>query len=107
MYGSGEAQSNCRNVGTEERVISGILGGICLAHGVETRIVPRPMSLLLAVGLIYRAVTGHCSGYSLLGLSTADEAGRPSGQMRSCPPVVTGAALAATGEMPRAEALNR
>lgn len=106
MHGSSAANSTCRNVGTEERVISGILGGICLAHGLETRVVPRPLSLLIAAGLIHRAVTGHCGGYSFLGLSTAEE---PRTWRQECPPspVITSPALASTGEFPLQDALNR
>jgi uncharacterized membrane protein len=64
--------SLCQNVGNTERLVSAAaglgLGAIGLFRG-------KGGGLLLAAlggGLIYRAVTGHCDTYDLLGINTAE-----------------------------------
>jgi len=100
------ASSACsQNVGSNERILSAVAGGLCLGHSLWGRVFPRPMALMLGAGLIYRAVTGHCSVYQSLGMSTCDEENQGSSalamqhsspSLRSTPANV---ALAATGEI--------
>ncbi len=64
------ARSN--NVGTTERVLSLLGGGVLAAYGLSRR---NTRGLLLAgIGgaLIYRGATGHCDVYQALRLSSAD-----------------------------------
>ena len=59
------------NVGVGERVAS-MLGGACLAaYGLSGGRRGSLLALLAGGGLIYRGATGHCSGYTALGVSTA------------------------------------
>lgn len=68
------ANSGCcseQNVGAGERAVS-MLGGACLAaYGLSGGHRGSLLALLAGAGLIYRGATGHCSGYSMLGVSTA------------------------------------
>jgi len=65
-----------RNVGDWERVASGIGGAALLSYGLARR--PSIVSALLAMGgvlLLERGLSGHCSFYGALGLSSRDERG--------------------------------
>jgi len=106
--GSGQASMmSCglQNVGSNERILSAVAGGLCLGHSLWGRVFPRPMSLLVGASLIYRAVTGHCAMYESLGLNTADDESRGSGALahQHSSPMRAGStgdvALAATGEL--------
>src|SRR5436853_5501345 len=60
------------NVGTTERVLSLVAGGVLAAYGLSRR---RTSGLLLAgvgAALAYRGATGHCDVYQALRLSSAD-----------------------------------
>jgi uncharacterized membrane protein len=50
------------NVGDTERLITGVLGVALLAGAVR-----RPLVLLGAGCLLYRALSGHCKVYEALG----------------------------------------
>jgi len=59
------------NIGQQERWLSTVAGSTLLAVGLlgsKWRLAPA----LLGGALVYRGLTGHCYGYSALGLSTAD-----------------------------------
>ena len=57
------------NVSQTERYAAGILGAIVLASGLRP---PRFWPLFWASCLLYRAVTGNCKGYQMLGISTCE-----------------------------------
>lgn len=58
-----------RNVSQTERYAAGILGAIILASGLRPL---RFWRLFWAACLLYRAVTGNCKTYQMLGISTCD-----------------------------------
>ena len=100
---SDQGRPDTINVGDTERTISVLAGGFVLLHGL-TRL---PLSTIVAAlaggALIYRGLTGHCSAYQALEVSTACDAGNDgtgAGRMPTVPSV-TDASLAATGESPR------
>ena len=94
-----------QNVGSNERILSAVAGGLCLGHSLWGRVFPRPMALIIGASLIYRAVTGHCAMYESLGLNTAEEKPRGSGALayQHSSPMLAGStsdvALAASGEI--------
>jgi hypothetical protein len=55
------------NVSETERYAAGLLGAVLLASGLRPA---RPWRLFWAACLLYRAVTGNCKGYEMLGIST-------------------------------------
>ena len=57
------------NVSQTERYAAGILGAIVLADGLCR---PRFWPLFWAACLLYRAVTGNCKSYEMLGISTCE-----------------------------------
>ena len=62
------------NVSETERYVAGIIGAALLASGL------RPVSfwrLFGAACLFYRAFTGNCKGYEMLGVSTCKIARKP------------------------------
>ncbi|MCC2643500.1 MAG: Cyclase/dehydrase [Nitrospira sp.] len=67
---AGETQEN---VGYNERVLTGIVGG-----GLLLRSVMRPASLtggiaaLLGIALVHRAVSGYCAAYGAMGINTQE-----------------------------------
>jgi uncharacterized membrane protein len=72
-YAFKEGASHQVNVGETERWLSAAGGTGMVAYGLKTRGL---MGLTLgAIGamLLYRGLSGHCSGYSALGISTADQ----------------------------------
>ena len=62
------------NVGETERLVAGALAVVLIAQAVR---VVRPLTLLAAGCLVYRAVKGHCYGYEWLGVSTCKIEPRP------------------------------
>lgn len=61
------------NVGEPERWISTTGGAGLILYGLKTRGMLGLALGALGAGLIYRGTTGHCSGYSSLGISTAED----------------------------------
>ena len=59
------------NVGENERVVSGIGGGLLAAYGLVRGDVLGFTLALLGGGLVYRSATGHCSVYQAAGINTA------------------------------------
>lgn len=68
------------NVSDAERLLSGVLGGALCAFGFTGR-GPGVLSALAGGSLLYRALTGHCMGFHMLGVSTAG----PSGEAAAIP----------------------
>jgi uncharacterized membrane protein len=61
----------CANVGDVERTISGLGGGFLVASGLRRGGIGGTAAAILGAGLVYRAVTGRCSLYQALGITTA------------------------------------
>ena len=59
------------NVAMNERLISIGTGGALLLTSLIGPKRSRPLSFLVAAGLLYRGLTGHCHGYEMLGIDTA------------------------------------
>jgi uncharacterized membrane protein len=71
----GPAPPPADNVGTTERLLSGIAGGVLTAVGLG-RFSPAGVGLaLLGAALGYRALTGYCHLYQALGVNTSEHAG--------------------------------
>ncbi|HSI13513.1 MAG TPA: DUF2892 domain-containing protein [Chthoniobacter sp.] len=62
------------NVSQTERYAAGILGAVILANALRP---PRFWRLFWAACLLYRAVTGNCKGYEMLGISTCERKQKP------------------------------
>jgi uncharacterized membrane protein len=69
---------NSTNVGDTERWVSAVGGGALALFGLKRGGLGGVLLAALGGGLVYRGVTGHCSGYAALGVSTADD--RPAGE---------------------------
>lgn len=59
------------NVGENERVASGIGGGLLAAYGLYRADILGFTLALLGGGLVYRSATGHCQLYEAAGINTA------------------------------------
>jgi len=59
------------NVAMNERLISIGTGSALLLNSLIGPKRSRPLSFLVAAGLLYRGLTGHCHGYEMLGIDTA------------------------------------
>jgi hypothetical protein len=57
------------NVSPKERIVCGLLSGVLLARALRGQ--HGAFSLLAAGALAFRALSGHCIGYSALGLKTS------------------------------------
>jgi len=55
------------NVNDTERLAAGIIGSVLLAGALRPL---RPWRLFGAACLFYRALSGNCKGYEMLGIST-------------------------------------
>ena len=90
------------NVGDSERTISAVAGGLALLYGLSKLSLPTVVASLAGGALLYRGLTGHCSLYQALEMSTAgdgDEKMR-AGSRTDPRHKDTDASLAATGESP-------
>lgn len=67
------------NVGSSERVISTLAGGLLAAWGLRRRGSAGYGAALVGAELLYRGVSGHCAAYSALGISTNGDV-RPRGE---------------------------
>jgi len=65
------APSAPTNVGDTERLISGLVGGALCTLGFTGR-GPGLLSTLVGGSLLYRAITGSCGCYRMLGINTAE-----------------------------------
>src|SRR5438067_986104 len=68
-----QAESCPVNVGDGERLLSAVGGGALAVYGLTRGDVGGLALAALGGGLVYRGVSGHCSCYSALGVSTADD----------------------------------
>jgi len=59
------------NVGTFERTLSSISGSLIALYGLSRGRLTGLILTGVGAGLMYRGMTGHCSGYQMLGVSTA------------------------------------
>src|SRR5579864_8506014 len=91
------------NVGDMERTVSMIAGGFALLYGLSRLSLPGIVALVAGGALLSRGLSGHCSLYGALDVSTTDEPGHASPRDRKTDRAqrVTDVALAATGESPR------
>src|SRR5215510_12666003 len=62
------------NVGSRERWISGIAGGVVALYGLRNRSIGGLLLTMLGAGLIHRGVTGHSELYKRFGVNTAKAA---------------------------------
>jgi hypothetical protein len=64
-------KQNCplKNVSETERLVAGLLGAALLASSLR---INKPFRFLAAALLFYRAFTGNCKGYELLGVNLAE-----------------------------------
>jgi Protein of unknown function (DUF2892) len=62
------------NVGQTERVVTGALAVALLASSIR---ISRPIALIGAACLFYRALSGNCKGYQALGVSTCEFKPKP------------------------------
>jgi len=60
------------NLGETERTLSTLAGATLIAGGILRGRLVGAASALVGACLIYRGVTGHCSVYEALGISTAE-----------------------------------
>jgi uncharacterized membrane protein len=72
-YAFGQGPSRMVNVGESERWLSAAGGTGMVAYGLKTRGLMGLTLGAIGAALLYRGLTGHCSGYSALGISTAEE----------------------------------
>ena len=90
------------NVGDLERAICAAAGGIALLHGLSRVSRSTVVALVAGGALLYRGLTGHCSVYEAIGMSTVPcrEKNKLGEQETAQCHEVTDASLAATGESP-------
>jgi hypothetical protein len=62
------------NVNDKERYAAGILGAAMLATAIRPL---RPWRLFWAACFFYRALSGNCKGYEILGISTCPRSPKP------------------------------
>jgi hypothetical protein len=62
------------NVNESERYAAGIIGAALLASGLRPL---KPWRLFWAACLFYRAFTGNCQGYEILGIRTCKRKRHP------------------------------
>ena len=98
----GLAGTQCQNVnvGDMERTISTVAGGFALLYGLSKLSLPGIVALVAGGALLSRGLTGHCSVYEALDMSTTQEStdSGPSGGRTHPAQYVTDVSLAATGE---------
>jgi uncharacterized membrane protein len=89
-------------VGNTERTISAVTGGFLLLYGLSRLSLSTIVAAVAGGALLYRGLTGHCSAYQALDMSTTCglENDERSGRRIRPRHEVTDASLAATGESP-------
>jgi uncharacterized membrane protein len=65
------------NVGSNERVISALGGGLLVALGLKQGGVLGALLTVLGGGLAFRGATGHCHMYKAMDINTSDESPNP------------------------------
>jgi uncharacterized membrane protein len=61
-----------QNVGTAERVASGVVGGAVMAYGLKQGGVGGGLLSLVGAGMLLRGTTGHCHVYDAVGVDTTE-----------------------------------
>ena len=89
------------NISDAERRVSVLAGGCLLLLGLSRLSMSTLVTALAGGALIYRGVTGHCSAYDALNISTAEADKALEKARRPLAHGLTDASLAATGELPR------
>lgn len=81
----GKLNSFETNVGSNERIVSGLAGGALVAYGVKQGGLLGAGLCLIGGGLLLRGTTGHCEMYRALNVNTAEEGSSksPYGKGRS------------------------
>jgi uncharacterized membrane protein len=69
--GNGNTNNSRVNVGSVERLISGVGGGALIGYAITNRTKTGIALGLLGAGLLYRGATGQCEAYRSLGINTA------------------------------------
>jgi len=69
-----------QNVGSAERVVSGVAGGALVSYGLKTGGLFGTALSLVGGGLLYRGATGHCHVYDAAKFTTADAADAKANQ---------------------------
>lgn len=65
-------QAESINVGSTERLISGLAGAALIAAGLSRRSIPGLVVAGLGGMVAWRGVSGHCAAYDALGIDTTD-----------------------------------
>jgi uncharacterized membrane protein len=73
---SGDGENRHINVGDVERTASAVGGGAIALYGLTRGTLGGLFLAGVGGALVYRGLSGHCSLYCALGISTADERGR-------------------------------
>ncbi len=68
---SDQGQAGATNVGDTERTISTAAGGLIVLCGLSRLSLSTIVAAVAGGALLYRGLTGHCSAYQALGISTA------------------------------------
>lgn len=71
-HAAGSKACSRRNVGSFERKLSSLGGGLFLVLGLAQGRTSGLLLSLLGGGLLYRGITGHCHGYEALGIDTSE-----------------------------------
>lgn len=72
------------NVGTPERFLSAVGGGMLLSYGIKRADTLGVLLSLAGAGLAFRGVSGHCHAYEALNIDTSDGAtGSETNQSRA------------------------
>src|SRR5262245_54441695 len=87
------------NVGDTERMVSAVAGGLAVLFGLSRLSLPSLVAIAAGGALLARGLTGHCSVYEALEMSSAcgDDKSR---SRRHFHHDVTEASLSATSESP-------
>jgi uncharacterized membrane protein len=70
------------NVGTNERVLSGLAGAALAAAGLKRGGLGGIVTAAIGAGFLYRGTSGHCQLYSSLGINTSGNAATPADYRR-------------------------
>src|SRR5579862_8948209 len=72
---SDQGRGGVINVGDAERTISAVAGGFVLLYGLSKLSLSTIVAAVAGGALVYRGLTGHCSAYQALDMSTAGSLG--------------------------------
>ena len=86
------------NLGDTERVVSTVVGAAAVLYGLSRLSLSSIVALVAGGALLYRGMTGHCSLYEALDVSTVDEPENQGGKQPRAGQRVADVSLAATGE---------